>query len=89
MSGRRWLNRGSQLDAQLRSSRPQARDEFVKSLAQHVGGPARTATRARSRLAFAGADKDHFTILPGPAPTWRVRRDVAYPSHIDLPVIPQ
>src|SRR5438034_124195 len=55
MSGRRWLNRGSQLDAQLRSSRPQARDEFVKSLAQHVGGPARTATRARSRLAFAGA----------------------------------
>ena len=41
------------------------------------------------RLAFAGADKDHFTILPGPAPTWRVRRDVAYPSHIDLPVIPQ
>jgi hypothetical protein len=55
MSGRRWLNRGSQLDAQLRSIRPQARDEFVKSLSQHVVGRPRTATWARSRLAFAGA----------------------------------
>jgi hypothetical protein len=47
--------RGSQHDAQLRSSRPQARDEFVESLAQHVVGHAPTATWARSRLAFAGA----------------------------------
>ena len=55
MSGRRWFNRGSQLDAQLRSFRPQARDEFVKSLSQHVVGGAPSASRARSRLAFAGA----------------------------------
>jgi hypothetical protein len=55
MGGRRWFNRGSQPDAQLRSSRPQARDEFVESLAQHVVGHAQTATWARSRLAFAGA----------------------------------
>ena len=55
MSGRRWFNRGSQLDAQLRSSRPQARDEFVKSLSRQVVGRARTPTWARSRLAFAGA----------------------------------
>src|SRR4051794_4804386 len=55
MSGRRWFNRGSQLDAQLRSSRPQARDEFVKSLSRQVVGRARTPTWARSRVAFAGA----------------------------------
>ena len=55
MSRRRWLNRGSQLDAQLRNSRPQARDEFVKSLSEHVVGRARTPIWARSRLAFAGA----------------------------------
>jgi hypothetical protein len=55
MSGRRWFNRGSQLDARLRSIRPQARDEFVKSLSQHVEGRAPAATWARSRLAFAGA----------------------------------
>jgi hypothetical protein len=55
MSERRWFNRGSQLDAQLRSIRPKARDEFVKSLSQQVVGRAPTATRARSRLAFAGA----------------------------------
>jgi hypothetical protein len=55
MSGRRWFNRGSDLDAQLRSFRPQARDEFVRSLSQHVVGRPSTRTWARSRLAFAGA----------------------------------
>jgi predicted acyl esterase len=40
------------------------------------------------RLALAGADKDHFVVLPGPAPNWRVYRDSAHASCISLPVIP-
>ena len=39
------------------------------------------------RLALAGAYKDHFVVLPGPAPTWRVYRDGARASRINLPVI--
>jgi len=39
------------------------------------------------RLALAGADRDHFTLLPGPAPTLHFHRDRAHPSHLDLPVI--
>ena len=41
------------------------------------------------RLAIAGADKDHFPIFPGNAPTLRFARTAAYPSRIDLPVIPR
>lgn len=55
MSGRRWFNRETQPDAQLKSVRPQARDEFVKSLSQHIVDRAPTTTGARSRLAFAAA----------------------------------
>jgi putative CocE/NonD family hydrolase len=39
------------------------------------------------RVSLAGADKDHFAILPGPDPTWRVYRDSTHPSRISLPVI--
>ncbi len=40
------------------------------------------------RLALAGADRDHFALIPseGP-PTWTVLRDAAHPSHIALPVV--
>lgn len=41
----------------------------------------------RLRVALAGADKDHFDLLPGPAPEWRVLRDPAHPSRIVLPMI--
>lgn len=45
----------------------------------------------RIRLAIAGADRDHFLILPnGPSeqcPRLDIFRDHAYPSRIDLPVI--
>jgi uncharacterized protein len=39
------------------------------------------------RLALAGADKDHFVVLPGPAPTWRVYHDIPHVSRISLPVL--
>jgi hypothetical protein len=55
MSGRGWFNRGSRLNTQLSRFRPEAREEFVESLSQQIVGRAPTATRARSRLAFAGA----------------------------------
>jgi uncharacterized protein len=40
------------------------------------------------RLALAGADKDHFAVLPGPPPIWRVHRDSVHASRICLPVMP-
>jgi putative CocE/NonD family hydrolase len=41
------------------------------------------------RIALAGADKDHFATMPGPAPSWHVERNAKYASLIDLPVIPR
>ena len=41
------------------------------------------------RVALAGADKDHFALLPGPPPTWEIQRKAAHASHIDLPVMPR
>jgi putative CocE/NonD family hydrolase len=38
------------------------------------------------RLALAGADRDHFAALPGPAPVWTVYRDAAHRSSLELPV---
>jgi hypothetical protein len=39
------------------------------------------------RVAFAGADVDHFAQVPeGEPPTWAVQRNRAHPSHILLPV---
>ena len=42
----------------------------------------------RIRLALAGVDKDHFQILDGPPPTWKIWHTPNRPSHITLPVIP-
>lgn len=39
------------------------------------------------RVALAGADKDHFAVLPGPVPIWDVQRNARQASHIDLPVM--
>lgn len=39
------------------------------------------------RIALAGADRDQFAPLPGEAPTWRVYRDAARPSRIELPIV--
>jgi putative CocE/NonD family hydrolase len=40
------------------------------------------------RIALAGADADHFAMLPeGEPPTWEVQRNRAHPSHILLPVV--
>ena len=41
----------------------------------------------RIRVALAGADKDHFQLLDGPAPTWQISHTPDYPSHIALPVV--
>ena len=41
----------------------------------------------RIRIALAGADKDHFQNLDGPAPTWEVWHTPDRPSHIELPVV--
>ena len=35
----------------------------------------------RIRIALAGADKDHFQALDGPAPTWEVWHTPNRPSH--------
>jgi putative CocE/NonD family hydrolase len=42
------------------------------------------------RIALAGADRDHFALIPseGP-PTWTVLRDAGHPSHVALPVVPR
>lgn len=39
------------------------------------------------RVALAGADRDQFAI-PRERPTWRVLRDAAHPSAIELPLMP-
>ncbi|MGB5054127.1 MAG: CocE/NonD family hydrolase, partial [Nitrospirales bacterium] len=41
----------------------------------------------RIRIALAGADKDHFQALEGPAPIWEVWHTANRPSHIELPVV--
>jgi hypothetical protein len=41
----------------------------------------------RIRIALAGADKDHFQLLDGPAPTWEVWHSPDRPSHVELPVV--
>lgn len=41
----------------------------------------------RIRLAIAGADRDHFEVVPGPPPTFRVHRDALRPSHVVLPTM--
>jgi len=41
----------------------------------------------RVRIALAGADRDHFALIPSEEPpTWTVLRDAAHPSHVSLPV---
>jgi len=39
------------------------------------------------RIAFAGADKDHFALNPDEPPTIRFYRNCTYQSRIDLPVM--
>lgn len=39
------------------------------------------------RVAVAGADRDHFALLPGPPPTVRIYRSAPMPSHVVLPVM--
>ena len=41
----------------------------------------------RIRVAFVGADKDHFEPLPGPVPEWQVFRNREHPSQIALPLM--
>jgi len=41
----------------------------------------------RIRIALAGADKDHFQNLDGPAPTWEVWHTSNRPSHVELPIV--
>jgi hypothetical protein len=41
----------------------------------------------RIRIALAGADKDHFQPLDGPAPTWEVWHTPDRPSHVELPIV--
>jgi putative CocE/NonD family hydrolase len=42
------------------------------------------------RVALAGADRDHFALIPSEEPpTWKVLRDAAHPSHVALPVAPR
>jgi uncharacterized protein len=43
----------------------------------------------RVRVSIAGADADHFRILPGDAPTFTVYRNRFHPSRIELPVVNQ
>jgi putative CocE/NonD family hydrolase len=41
----------------------------------------------RIRLALAGADRDHFALIPPDAPpAWDVHRDAPHPSRVILPV---
>lgn len=42
----------------------------------------------RIRIALAGADRDHFALIPSDPPTITVHRHARYPSRVDLPVIP-
>ena len=41
----------------------------------------------RIQLTIAGADKDHFAMLPDKNPTFTIHRSKQYPSHLELPVI--
>jgi uncharacterized protein len=41
------------------------------------------------RIAIAGADKDHFPVMPGDPPEIRVHRNSNHPSGIVLPVEPK
>ena len=41
----------------------------------------------RVRVALAGADQDHFQLLDGPPPTWKIWHTPNRPSHIELPVV--
>jgi uncharacterized protein len=41
------------------------------------------------RVALAGADTDHFILLPADPPTLRICRDRVRASRIDLPTIPR
>jgi uncharacterized protein len=41
------------------------------------------------RLALAGADRDHFAVLPGRTPTWTVYHDAAHRSSLELPIMQQ
>ncbi|MDA0738882.1 MAG: CocE/NonD family hydrolase [Nitrospirae bacterium] len=41
----------------------------------------------RIRLALAGTDRDHFKILTGPPPTFRIFRNGNTSSHLTLPII--
>ena len=43
----------------------------------------------RIRVALSGADRDHFAQHPAEIPTWKVYRDEAHPSRIELPVMPR
>ena len=39
------------------------------------------------RVALAGADKDHFVLMPGEPPRLRFYRGEGHASRLDLPVI--
>jgi len=39
------------------------------------------------RLAIAGVDKDHFSVLSGKNPTFTIYRSSSYPTHLVLPVV--
>jgi putative CocE/NonD family hydrolase len=41
----------------------------------------------RIRLAVAGADADHFAILPGPPPNLRLQRHRGHASLVELPIV--
>ena len=43
----------------------------------------------RIRLALAGADKDHFALLPEAQPTVTYHRTRRFPWRVDLPVVPR
>ncbi len=40
------------------------------------------------RIALAGADRDHFELVPEVEPNWTLYRDSNRPSSIELPVMP-
>ena len=46
------------------------------------------AAGRRVRLALAGADRDHFAVLPG-APSWAFHRGGGRASYLELPVMPR
>jgi hypothetical protein len=52
---RRWLNRRTGLERQLRGYRAEPGDEFIANLSQRLTGNMPGTQRPRSRLAFAGA----------------------------------